>query len=225
MITSPDNQHLKTIRKLRDARWRRKLDLFTAEGEDLVEAAEAAGWEPEELLVAGEDVEPALLDEVSALGSGSRVVGIYRRRFSRARRGGLGLPARRPRPRQRRNGHPHRARAVRRPGDAGARLRRPVLAQGRAGQHGVAVRTAPGAGGLRGPAGTRVALDSRAEESLADVRLPAVLCLGGERAGLPEEVLHAADTRARIPVREDGPESLNVAAAAAIGLHRIAGHA
>src|SRR4051795_11321777 len=80
MIRSPDNDKLKTIRKLhdRDRRWREKLDLFAAEGEDLVEAA----WEPEFVLVAGEDVEPELLDEVSTLGSGTRAIGVYRRRWS-----------------------------------------------------------------------------------------------------------------------------------------------
>src|SRR4051795_4283667 len=80
MIRSPDNDKLKTIRKLhdRDRRWREKLDLFAAEGEDLVEAA----WEPEFVLVAGEDVEPQLLDGVSTLGSGTRTIGVYRRRWS-----------------------------------------------------------------------------------------------------------------------------------------------
>src|SRR3954465_624366 len=78
MIRSPDNDKLKTIRKLHDRRWREKLDLFAAEGEDLVEAA----WEPEFVLVAGEDVEPELLDAVSTLGSGTRVVGVYPRRWS-----------------------------------------------------------------------------------------------------------------------------------------------
>jgi TrmH family RNA methyltransferase len=225
VITSADNQQLKTIRKLQDARWRRKLDLFAAEGEDLVEAAEAAGWEPEELLVAGEDVEPALLDEVSALGSGTRVIGVYRRRFSEPG-GELSV-------------YLH---GVHDPGNVGTVVRTahalcdgpvtlgPDCADPFSPK---AVRASMGSLFARPPAraefaelrGTRVALDSRAEESLADVRMPAVLCLGGERSGLPDEVLHGAETRARIPLREDGPESLNVAAAAAIGLHRIASHA
>src|SRR4051794_39477330 len=83
MITSADNDKLKTIRKLHDKSWRERLDLFVAEGEDLVEAAEAAGWEPEIFLVAGDDVEPELLAEVSSLGSGTRVVGVYKRRWSK----------------------------------------------------------------------------------------------------------------------------------------------
>lgn len=222
MITSPDNNQLKTIRKLHDARWRRKLDLFTAEGEDLVEAAEAAGWEPEELLVAGEDVEPALLDEVSALGSGTRVVGIYRRRFSEPG-GEISV-------------YLH---GVHDPGNVGTVLRTahalcdgPVTLGADCADpfSPKAVRASMGSLFARPPAragfgdlgGTRVALDARAVEPLGDAVRPVVLCLGGEREGLPEEVLEAAEVRARIPLREDGPESLNVAAAAAIGLHRMA---
>ena len=56
MIRSPDNDKLKTIRKLASKRWREKLGLFVAEGEDLVAAAERAGWAPRFLLRAGEDV-------------------------------------------------------------------------------------------------------------------------------------------------------------------------
>src|SRR5215213_2633261 len=94
MIESKDNEQLKTIRKLQQKRWRERLDLFAAEGEDLVEAAERAGWVPELLLIAapgGVDahagtprsyVEPQLLAEASALGSGTRVIGVYRRRWS-----------------------------------------------------------------------------------------------------------------------------------------------
>ena len=49
------------------------------EGEDLVEAASNAGFEPVELLVAGEDVEPELLAEVSTLAHPPRVIAVYRR--------------------------------------------------------------------------------------------------------------------------------------------------
>jgi len=222
LITSPDNQHLKTIRKLADRRWRDKLDLFAAEGEDLVEAAEAASLEPEVLLVAGEDVEPALLDEVSALGSGTRVIGVYRRRFSEPG-GELSV-------------YLH---GVHDPGNVGTVIRTAhaladgpvVLGPGCADPYAPkAVRASMGSLFARPPAragfeelqGTRVALDAHAEQPLGQAPLPAVVCLGGEREGLPAEALAAADVRARIPLRGDGPESLNVAAAAAISLHRMA---
>src|SRR5215210_9460323 len=76
VITSPDNEKLKTIRKLKQKRWRAKLGLFAAEGEDLI------GPNPEFLLRAGIDVEPELLDAVSTLGSGTRVIGVYRQRWA-----------------------------------------------------------------------------------------------------------------------------------------------
>jgi len=82
VITSSDNQQLKTIRKLHEKKHRERDGLFVAEGEDLVEAARAAGWKPEALLVAGEDVEPKLLDAVSTLGSGTRAIAIFRQRWS-----------------------------------------------------------------------------------------------------------------------------------------------
>src|SRR3954453_9121137 len=77
MITSKDNQQLRTIRKLLQ---KRRGGLFVAEGEDLVEAAEQNGWEPEILLVAGVDVQGDLMP--SGLGSGSRVVGVYEERWA-----------------------------------------------------------------------------------------------------------------------------------------------
>ena len=79
MITSASNPTLKLVRKLlAQKRKREELGLFAVEGEDLVEAASAAGIEPIELLVAGENVEPELLAAVSTLPHPARVVGIYR---------------------------------------------------------------------------------------------------------------------------------------------------
>ena len=67
------------MRKLLGARkHREETGLFAVESEDLVAAADAAGIEPVELLVAGDNVEPELLAEVSTLGHAPRVVGVYR---------------------------------------------------------------------------------------------------------------------------------------------------
>src|SRR5829696_4890599 len=80
-ITSPHNDQLKEIRKLAGRTWRDKLRQFVAEGEDLLAAADAAGWEPQARLVAqgsgldGEEVQPHLLAQVSQLGSGTRALG------------------------------------------------------------------------------------------------------------------------------------------------------
>ena len=45
--------------------------------------------------------------------------------------------------------------------------------------------------------------------------------MGAEREGLPADVVEAADVRARIPLRPDGPESLNAAMAATVGLYEL----
>jgi RNA methyltransferase, TrmH family len=80
MITSHQNPLLKDIRKLNTGK--RDAGRFVAEGEDLVAEAEAAGWKPVHLLRAGVEVSEDALAKVSALGSGSRVLGVYEERFS-----------------------------------------------------------------------------------------------------------------------------------------------
>jgi TrmH family RNA methyltransferase len=246
MIRSPDNDRLKTIRKLRQKRWREKLGLFAAEGEDLVEAAERGGWAPEFVLRAGEDVEPELLDAVSALGSGARVIGVYPERWAELHRSGTGPPAP--------SGTAARdvlvyLHGVEDPGNVGAIVRSAhaladatvVLGPGCADPWSPkAVRASMGSIFARPPArapfealpGRRLALDSTGGEPLADVRLgdgPLAVCLGAERDGLPAELLEAADAVARIPLRPAGPDSLNVAMAATVALYeverRMRGHA
>jgi TrmH family RNA methyltransferase len=222
MIRSPDNQRLKTIRKLASKRWREKLGLFVAEGEDLVAAAERAGWEPSFVLRAGEDVEPELLDEVSTLGSGSRVIGVYEQRWAEPG-GDLSVWLH----------------AVEDPGNVGTIIRSAhalgdgpvILGPGCADPYSPkAVRASMGSLFARPPArasfdelsGTRVALDPAAADPLGELSAPVVLFLGAERAGLPVELRRAADAAARIPLRPDGPESLNVAMTAAIALYEAA---
>jgi RNA methyltransferase, TrmH family len=226
MITSPDNDTLKLIRRLARRRHRRRTGLFVAEGEDLLDAASAAGVEPEVLLVAGADVEPRLLDGVSALGSGTRVVGVYRQRFAEAA-GELSVYLD----------------GVADPANVGATIRSAhalcdgavVLGPGCADPYGPkAVRASMGSIFARPPArsefealeGTTIALERgapRAIDELADDELapPIVVCLGAERDGLRAQVRERAARRAEIPLRPDGPDSLNVAMAATIALHVI----
>jgi RNA methyltransferase, TrmH family len=226
MITSPDNDKLKTIRKLRQKSWRRKLGLFVAEGEDLVGAAAAAEWPAEFVLRAGADVEPKLLAEVSALGSGSRVIGVYPQRWSQ--------------PHGRLSVYLH---GVEDPGNVGTVIRSAhaladgpvILGPGCADPFSPkAVRASMGSAFARAPArvgdpaelsGRLLPLDAHAATTLHEARLeaPVVLCLGAERAGLPAELAVEA---VRIPVATD---SLNVAMAATIALYeavnRMAAHA
>jgi TrmH family RNA methyltransferase len=215
VITSADNDKLKTIRKLQQKSWRTKLGLFSAEGEDLI------GPDPVFLLRAGEDVEPELLDAVSTLGSGTRVIGVYEQQWSEPA-GDLLV-------------YLH---GVEDPGNVGTIIRSAhaladatvVLGPGCADPYSPkAVRASMGSIFTRPPAratideldGQKIALDATAERELRDVDVtgPVVLVLGSERGDLPEGL-----QAARIPVHGD---SLNVAMAATVALyevgHRMAG--
>jgi TrmH family RNA methyltransferase len=207
------------VRKLHDRRWRDKLGLFAVEGEDLVEAA--AGIEPVELLVAGEDVEPELLAEVSTLAHPPRVIAVYRR-----------------------DDLPRGVRPVTMalwrvgdPGNVGTLLRAAdAFAAGIALSEGCADPTGPKAvrasmGSLfrvpvsdfDEPTGKRVALVPSGGIPLPELGSGAevVLVLGAEREGLPAEVLERCDERASIP-QPGGGDSLNVATAGAIALYELA---
>src|SRR5436305_2715350 len=186
MITSKDNQQLKTIRKLLS---KRRDGLFVAEGEDLVDAAAAHGWEPVILLRAGIDVEPELMP--SGLGSGSRVVGVYEERWAELG-GDLSV-------------YLH---GVHDPGNVGTIVRSTdALADGpvilgpdcadpygpkamRASMGSIFARP-PSRAGFAALAGTTIALASRAEQPLGKAvgEPPLTICVGGARKGLPAEVL------------------------------------
>ena len=219
MITSPDNQKLKEIRKL--ARSRKRSDLFIAEGEDLVDVA----WEAEYVLRAGVDVEEKLLVDASTLGSGTRVIGVYRERWSEPG-GQLSVFLD----------------GIKDPGNVGTIIRSahaladgPVIIGPRCvDPYGSkAVRASMGSIFARPPAraqaadlpGTRLALDQDAPQTLREVELegPVVVMVGAEREGLGPDALNAAHVRARIPIRDDGPDSLNAAMAATVALYEL-GH-
>ena len=200
------------MRKLHERRWREKLGLFFCEGEDLVAAATA---DPVELLVAGENVEPALLAEVSTAGYPPRVIGVYRREdlvAAESRPVALALWR------------------VADPGNVGTLIRT-------AGAFGAAVALSDGCADPTGPkalrasAGAiwtvpllsfdclrckRVALLAHRGVPLAEADLSGEVAflLGAEREGLPVEV--ERDLEVTIPIES---ESLNVAAAGAIALH------
>lgn len=224
LITSADNQHLKTIRKLREKRWRARTGMFLAEGEDLVDAARTASFEEEVVLVGGVDVEGDLLASASTLGSGTRVIGVYRQRWSEPG-GRLSVYIE----------------GVSDPGNVGAIIRSThafadgpvVLGPGCADPFGPkAVRASMGSLFARPPAragldrltGTLVALDRAAGRPLDELELqaPVVLCLGAEREGVSVSVLERASEVAHIPMRAAGPESLNVAMAASVALYAAA---
>lgn len=91
MITSTHNSRLKELRKLHRRRERERSGLFLAEGEDLVAAAIAAGrpavqgYRLAGTAIGGagfDDVDRSALASVSALGSGTRAIGVYEQRYA-----------------------------------------------------------------------------------------------------------------------------------------------
>jgi TrmH family RNA methyltransferase len=224
-ITSPHNDQLKEIRKLAGRKWRDKLRQFVAEGEDLLAAADAAGWEPQVRLVAagsglvGEEVKPHLLAQVSQLGSGTRALAVYGQRWAPAPGGPLCLALW----------------GVNDPGNVGTALRGALafgadsvaLGPGTADPYGPkAVRASMGAlfevplarvRSVEELPGRRVALVGHAGRPLEELEPGEVsLVVGAEREGLPADVVDACDEVAHIPIAS---ESLNAAMAATVALY------
>jgi RNA methyltransferase, TrmH family len=227
MISSPHNEKLKLVRKLHERKYRERDGLFATEGEDLVRAGLAAGAEPRLVLSAagsglgGEEVKRELLDEVSALGSGTRTIAVWPITWASEA-----------------NGPCVYLHGVGDPGNVGAVVRTAhalvggtvVLGPDCADPFGPkAVRASMGS--IFGQPLLRAALDATPRpraalmahggeglDALADV---ATLCLGAEREGLPSEVLSECEVEVTIPLRPGAAESLNVAAAAAISCERL----
>ena len=219
MITSASNPTLKLVRKLlAQKRKREELGLFAVEGEDLVEAAAAAGIEPIEKLVAGENVEPELLAAISTLPHPARVVGVYRTAAlpREARETALALWR------------------VADPGNVGTLLRAAdafgaavALSEGCADALGPKALRASAGAIFRVPLlafdetpGERVALVAHGAPPLHELPLsgPVTFVLGAEREGLPEAIV--ADSNYVATIATSGSaESLNVGVAGAIALY------
>jgi TrmH family RNA methyltransferase len=224
-ITSPHNQRLKEVRRLHRRRSRDHAGAFVAEGEDLLAAADAAGWPARDRYCAagsglpGVEVEPEALAAVSALGSGTRALGVYQQRWAPPT-GPLCI-------------YLH---GVSDPGNVGAVLRAALafgassvaLGPGCADPYGPkAVRASMGAifsvplarAGPEDLPGEKVALVPRAGEPL---RGPAAgeltLLVGAERAGLPDAIVAACDRIVHLPIHA---ESLNAAMAATVALYEL----
>ena len=220
MITSKDNPTLKLVRALQRKKEREETGFFACEGEDLCDAALAAGIEPVELLIAGENVEPELLAGVSTLPHPTRALGIFRRDDlpGGARETCLALWQ---------LSDPGNVGTLIRSADAfGAAI---ALSEGCADPLSQKALRASAGAIFRVPLvpwnerpGRQIALDARGAVPLTGVDLtpPVTIVLGAERAGLPDELLEACDTVVAIPMPGDA-ESLNVAAAGAIALYEL----
>lgn len=216
MITSHHNPTLQEIRRLLARGDRRGR--FVAEGEDLLAAADAAGWEPVVRLRAGEDVSAEALAKVSSLGSGTRELAVYEERWA-APVGPLCVALW----------------GVKDPGNVGTVLRGALafgaasvaIGPGTADPYGPkAVRASVGAvfavpvarvASLDELPAPRVALVAREGEPLAPGEA-GTLVVGAEREGLPAEVVEGCDRVRHIPIRS---ESLNAAMAATVALYEV----
>jgi TrmH family RNA methyltransferase len=220
---------VRLVRRLVSRHQRERTGLFVCEGEDLVEAALAAGLVPEAALVDAERpvtvpgaelVDPAVLAELSSLGHPPRVIAVFRRDdLPRGAERPVGLALWQ----------------VGDPGNVGTLLRA-------ADAFGAFVALSPGCADPTGPKalrasvgsvfrvptcpfdkapGRRIGLVAHGGEPLDEVELGpgTTFVLGAERGGLPADV--PCDARATI--RTAGPaESLNVAVAGAIALYELA---
>ena len=197
---------------------RRERGRFVAEGEDLLAAADEAGWEPIVRLRAGEDVSAEALAKVSSLGSGTRELAVYEERWAAAA-GPICVALW----------------GIRDPGNVGTVLRS-ALAFGAA-----SVVIGPETADPYGPKAVRASMGAvfavpvaRATE-VAELPQPTValvaregerlsaddagtLVVGAERQGLADEVVEGCDRVRHIPIQS---ESLNAAMAATIALYEV----
>jgi RNA methyltransferase, TrmH family len=233
-ITSHHNQKLKEIRKLRQRRrWRERSGRFVAEGEDLLAAADTAGWEAVERYctqgsgLPGVEVEAGSLASASGLGSGTRTLAVYEERWADRPVGPVCV-------------YLH---GLQDPGNIGTILRSAhalgaasvALGPGTADPFSLkAVRASMGAvfsipmakADIDGLPGATVALvpdqglplDRLLAGDLAAGQGDVTLLVGAERDGLPPAVVAAASCVAHIPIEA---ESLNAAMAATIALYEL----
>lgn len=227
-IESPQNEKLKTVKRLGERRHRDREGMFATEGEDLLAAGLEAGHQPVFSLVApdagvdGIECDPDLLGAVSTLGSGTRVISVWETFDS---------------------GEPRTPcvylEGVGDPGNVGTILRTCAALTGGSVCVGPgsadpfspkAVRASMGAifdsppirgRDLRDLPAPRTALAAHGGEALDALRGTSTLVVGAERAGVSEQAMEQCDHAVTIPTVE-GVESLNVGAAAAIALHLLA---
>jgi TrmH family RNA methyltransferase len=256
-ITSKRNPRLRELKRLHERKHRRERGLFVAEGEDLVAEALRHGVAPEAVFsVRGaglpfalpdgvEQVEASAeaLSAVSSLGSGSRVIGVFKQRWW-----SLGAQSRLEPERRPGGGRTYLyLHDVSDPGNVGAVLRSAhafaaaaVLLSARSADPYAPKAVRASMGAIFAVPVARTSLAEAREELGAravalvpgegrplrgmDLSEPVLLAFGAERAGLTADLAGECDETAHIPLAPEGAESLNVAMAATLCLYETALH-
>lgn len=234
-ISSLQNPRVKAIRSLSEKKFRQDSGLFIAEGDDVLARARAEGWTADTLVTTEASDEPnafhvtgEVMAALSAQRNPPRRLGVFRQKWT-AKIEPSGL-------------WPVLA-EIRDPGNLGSIIRT-ADAAGAAGLilagtccdpwAGECVRASMGS--IFGVPLARLTLKQTAdlartwpgevvgthlsatEDYRRDYGDPCLLLMGSESSGLTEELVSACSVTVRIPMMP-GPESLNVAAAAALMLY------
>ncbi|MBG1231172.1 TrmH family RNA methyltransferase [Aestuariivirga litoralis] len=240
-ISSAQNPTIKLIRSLADKKGRRDAGLFVAEGLQMLERAEALGWQPAYLISTKpihmfDDIKPfivteKLMAELSAQNNPHDVLAAFPQRWQ---------------PHPSKEGNWLALEEIRDPGNLGTIIRTADAAQ-MAGiilvgdccdpYAGECVRASTGSvfalpltrmpqqsfvDFLGGWPGESVATRMDASQDFRrSYKAPTLMVLGSESRGLSDSVSKACKTKVRIPMKA-GVESLNVGAAAALMLYQLA---
>jgi TrmH family RNA methyltransferase len=231
VITSPDNQRVKDVVRLRRSRDRRRTGLFVAEGPREVERAAAAGltlvatyYVPELIdWVGGEEVSAAVLRKMAYRAEPEGVIAVVeapRRELPRdgsrylvavgiEKPGNLGAMARSADAAgadallvAEADADPWNPNAIR--ASTGATFTLPVVETTLDEVRGLGVQLAAAAG------------DAPTRYTDADLTVPTAIAIGAEDAGLPHAWRATADVSVAIPLHARTADSLNAATAAAI---------
>ena len=241
VITSLQNPTIKSVRSLAQKKHRQESGLFMAEGRAMLARARRENWTPETILSTGPEadwgdvkrltVSPQVMAALSAQDNASDIVGVFAQRHAETIvPDGLWLALE----------------EIRDPGNLGTIIRTADAADAK----GIvlvgpccdpfspeAVRATTGSifampivrrerdafvEELKSWPGDIVAtrMDA-AQDFRRSYRAPVMLLMGSESAGLSDALSAAANISVRIPMAP-GPESLNVAAAAALMLYAVA---
>jgi RNA methyltransferase, TrmH family len=241
IITSLQNPTVKFVRSLAQKKHRQEAGLFIAEGRDMLARARRENWAPETILSTVPEAEwrnatqltvsSQVMAALSAQENATDIVGVFKQRYAETvTQDGLWLALEDTR-------DPGNLGTIIRTADAAGAKGIVLVGQGCDPFSPEAVRATTGSifavpivkrdrvafiANMKSWPGDIVATAMHAKEDFRrSYRAPAMLLMGSEGSGLSADLTAVATVSVRIPMAP-GPESLNVAAAAALMLYEIA---